>query len=159
MTGYSGLTFGSMNLEDVGVDVRALRMNPVVRDAWTAALESGDYPQGQGALYDELRCTTVDGTVSGTPTFCCLGVLCDLAARAGVIRLNENMVVYETPDGPYDRERCGGILPEAVARWAGLWDSDPFVTLVDGTRASLTNCNDNRGLTFPEIAQAIRTSL
>lgn len=158
MTGYSGLTFGSMNLEYSGVDMRDLRMNPVVRDAWTAALESGDYQQGQGALYDELKYTTVDGTLSFTPVFCCLGVLCDLAAKAGVIRLSEERTVYETPDGPYYRDRCGGTLPEAVARWAGLWDSDPYVNLPDG-RFSLTNCNDNRGLTFPEIAQAIRTSL
>lgn len=159
MTGYSGIIFGDELLRDYGVDVRELRMNPVVRDAWTAALESGEYQQGQGALYDEVAITTVAGDRELAPRYCCLGVLCDLAARAGIIRLNENRTVYETPDRLYDLERYGGILPEAVARWAGLWTNDPFVTLVGGNRASLTNCNDTIGLTFPEIAERIRTSL
>lgn len=46
-------------------------MNAELRDKWVAALQSGDYIQGQGAL----RAPGPSGD-----TYCCLGVLCDLVA-------------------------------------------------------------------------------
>jgi hypothetical protein len=41
------------------------KMNPEVKARWVAALRSGEYKQGKGALRLNNK-------------FCCLGVLCDL---------------------------------------------------------------------------------
>lgn len=48
-------------------------MNPEVKNRWVAALRSGNYNQGSGALRDINN------------GFCCLGVLCDLAVQDGII--------------------------------------------------------------------------
>lgn len=48
-------------------------MNPEIKAQWVAALRSGDYQQGRG----QLR--------SGNNTYCCLGVLMELAVEAGVL--------------------------------------------------------------------------
>lgn len=50
------------------------KMNPEIKDLWCAALESGEYTKGHGAL------TVV--TEDGAQQDCCLGVLCKLAAKA-----------------------------------------------------------------------------
>src|SRR4051812_34484552 len=44
------------------------------RDIWVKALRSGEYKQTKGALH------TADGA------FCCLGVACDLALKAGALK-------------------------------------------------------------------------
>jgi len=51
------------------------RMNPEVKAQWIEALESGEYTQGRGAL-------TKVGP-DGSRSHCCLGVLTDLAVKAG----------------------------------------------------------------------------
>lgn len=147
--GYSGAQYG-VDLTYY-VDVTALRMNPVVRDAWADALESGDYLQDQNRLVNVYQ---------GTPRHCCLGVLCELAVEAGILEYDydhENYVAT-LPDG--SDATYQSTLPEVVSRWAGLWSDDPVVD-VDGagTRHPLSNCNDTIGLDFIEIARAIRTSL
>ena len=48
-------------------------MNSEVKGQWTTALRSGEYEQGNGVL------RTIDNT------YCCLGVLCELAVKANVI--------------------------------------------------------------------------
>ena len=60
---------------------------------WVQALRSGKYKQAHGTLGKE------DGSR------CCLGVLCDLAVEAGVIK---TFNLYST------------CLPEEVTMWAGL---------------------------------------
>jgi hypothetical protein len=132
-------------------DVTALRMNPVIRNAWVDALESGNYEQ------DQNRLVTVYG---GSARHCCLGVLCELAVEAGILERNYDHESYVAalPDGS-DAEYHSS-LPEVVSRWAGLWTDDPVVDVDgDGTRHPLSNCNDVIGLNFTEIAQLIRTSL
>ena len=47
-------------------------MKPEIQAEWVAALRSGEYKQGTGVLRSEAN------------EFCCLGVLCDLAVKAGV---------------------------------------------------------------------------
>jgi hypothetical protein len=54
-------------------------MDPDVRDAWVAALRSGEFAQTTGKLTRVVR-TGVDAPTG----HCCLGVLCELARRAGV---------------------------------------------------------------------------
>lgn len=131
------------------------KMNADVKAKWVAALRSGNYEQGEGALQ----------TVNG---FCCLGVLCDLAVREGVIDAPTKaeidygkdvgtVTTYLYPayiDG--DDEREHSYLPEAVSTWAhinrhGNRDRDPAT---NGYRPSLAALNDD-GKTFSEIADVI----
>jgi hypothetical protein len=133
----------------------------VIKD-WVTALESGEYEQTQGVL----RYTRRDGGYE----FCCLGVLCDLAVKAGVIG-------EPTELGRYGDEGYGSVgeLPAEVRDWAGLDSSDPTVDTeefdiltdrydVDNDEwtygkvdaSSLAGLNDNHGQTFAQIAQILR---
>lgn len=51
----------------------AIKLKPEVKEKWTAALRSGDYKQGIG----QLKRTNYSG-VKSEPSFCCLGVLCEV---------------------------------------------------------------------------------
>lgn len=110
-------------------------------EKWVAALESGEYQQTAGVLRD----------ANG---FCCLGVACDLAVKAGV-------PVKVTP--PRDSADCwyyndiDGVLPKAVQGWLGLKEDIGEYRSDDSGRAlSLSAVNDS-GASFAEIAQTIRT--
>lgn len=142
----------SLTSTDVTADNRkAAKMNPEIRDQWADALESGEYPQCQGAL------TKVD-PVTYAESNCCLGVLTELAVKAGVIERirtdpNRNRIVYSGNEAMT-------LTPEVQA-WADLEDDNPTVDY-DGTRTwSLAELNDGmhggHPLTFPEIAKLIRT--
>lgn len=134
-------------------------MNEEIKTLWTTALRSGDYKQGAGVLR-----TRED-------TFCCLGVLCELASAAGVIP----PVVAITDDSNnslgYRYEGETGVLPEAVQEWAGLRDSEGTYESSDEEmterygnawteadyyrKTSLINANDSYGKGFPQIADLI----
>lgn len=75
-------------------------MKKSVKKLWLAALKSGKYKHGEGQLRHP-------GTENpGYPErFCCLGVLCDIAKKKGVVKS-----FMET----------GGFLPPKVREWAGL---------------------------------------
>lgn len=100
-----------------------MTMNPVVKVDWLAALRSDDYAQGRGHLHEVV--TDVDGPP--IHAFCCLGVLCDLAVRAGIA------VTQKTDDDDggylvtYGVERYSVVLPPEVRDWAGLTSDDPVV--------------------------------
>lgn len=98
-------------------------------EKWVRALESGRFKQGYGQLAqgDER---------------CCLGVLCDRAVDAGVIK-------NYTPDA--------AMLSWPVAKWAGLkWRNPEYsLGLGQGMTRKLAVDND-RGKSFAEIAQIIR---
>lgn len=117
---------------------------------WAAALDSGDYEQGTGVLHNrEMN------------TFCCLGVLCNLAVKNGVeITVRKSSYSQWT----YYNENYS-TLPVAVMEWAGMEDSDPSVR--DGENGEerapeglcsgcLVTWNDSIKLTFPKIASLIR---
>lgn len=108
-------------------------MNPEIKAQWIAALRSGTYLQGVGALH-----------VNGD--YCCLGVLCDLHAKAGL----------GTWNGHYYGNRVD-LLPEFVAEWADLSIS-PEINDVQ-----LVDLNDGVGgyeqRTFDEIADLIEEFL
>ncbi len=115
----------------------ALDMNPEIRDRWTAALRSGQYPQGKEML------RTPDG-------WCCLGVLCDLAEKAGVVA-----AVMDDGDWIYDGEPCH--LPVSVMTWAGLSSVNPEQPEQPedpGDHDTLAGRNDD-GVTFADIADLI----
>jgi hypothetical protein len=126
-------------------------MNPAVRDKWVAALKSGEYEQAKGYL----RVTKTANPGETAVGFCCLGVLCDIAVKDGVI-----------PPGIEDHEGAMAYgenldeqgLPDEVQEWAGLTNSDPrFINPIDaeGVADYASSWNDDNGKTFEEIAEMI----
>lgn len=115
-------------------------MREEIKAKWVAALRSGEYKQGIG----RLRYDTDDGT-----SYCCLGVLCDLAEKEGITRLH---LGEEESYAHYDDD--ADLLPPSVMRWAGLDDSD---TEIRGYE--LTYYNDESQFSFNEIADLIEENL
>ena len=115
----------------------ALDMDPGIRAQWTAALRSGNYKQGQRNLRKNNQ-------------FCCLGVLCDLAAADGIVEVTP----ASEGDGIWDYGGDIGVLPHVVWEWAGLDDSSPMVYM-DGRACELTVLNDEDDYDFAKIADAI----
>lgn len=108
-------------------------MKKEIADRWIEALESGEYKQTTGALRNSKG-------------FCCLGVLCDLAHKEGLIGVR----TYSSDVFQYD-DSCS-ILPKSVRIWAGMADANG--QLLNGTY--LTQLNDERGYSFKDIANKIR---
>lgn len=143
-------------------------MNAEVKQQWLEALRSGEYKQGQ----EQLHKTGPEGD-----RFCCLGVLCDLALKAGatkVAKLDQNTdydeeteedVLVNAFDVWYGDANAASlavttsfeVLPEDVRKWAGLDGDDPIVE-VDGVEKCLSNLNDN-GTTFEALADIIEEKL
>lgn len=109
-----------------------------VRQKWTAALRSGDYVQGKRFLHKKDE-------------FCCLGVLCELAVKEGVIPPPVQEEDYYLYDGRTGR------LPWPVRDWAGL-SSDAGGYHKEGELQNstyLTRDNDSYNLNFNQIADII----
>ncbi len=122
-------------------------MKADIKNRWIAALLSGGYKQGRGALFQR-------DWKNGDPRFCALGVLCDLAQRDGVVApwveasvrndLGERAVrVRGLADGA---EFENSFAPPAVLAWAGL--SAAAATAV-------ADLNDRR-VSFAWIANAVK---
>ncbi len=101
------------------------------------ALRSGDYAQAKGSL--------VKIDEHGNESFCCLGVLCDLATQAGEGEWNERY--FEDERGHI----CSAYLPEGIVKWAGMKSQGG---ILPGNYSSLMTLNDN-GKSFAEIADII----
>jgi hypothetical protein len=100
-------------------------MKPEITRRWIEALRSGEYEQGRGFL-------KLDGR------YCCLGVLCDLAAKDGA---------FEWAGEPLHAD----TLPRPVAEWA-----DAGSQQIDGVSfPDFAEANDYRGATFHEIADVL----
>ena len=93
------------------------KMNPEIKADWLTALRSGEYKQGKGFLKNE------DGE---TARYCCLGVLCELAVKAGVIEeseKDEDEFVHSFSSSPPNGgglSHSSSYLPRGVAEWAGI---------------------------------------
>ena len=136
-------------------------MNQEIQALWTGALRSGDYTQGSGVLKTQ------------TGSFCCLGVLCELAVQAGVIPPVAEIKSLDAPDLTIDYQYGSetGVLPNAVQEWAGLNDSEGTYEMTDAEmterygkswdgatdyrKTSLINANDSYGKSFEQIADLI----
>ena len=103
-----------------------MKMNRKIRNSWTKALRSGKYSQARGRLKDHDR-------------HCCLGVLCELAIKVGVIKRIR-------PDQEF--------LPRSVVKWAGLSGTNPEINV---TRAA--SLNDRLRYSFERIADEIEAHL
>jgi hypothetical protein len=121
-------------------------VNAEIAKKWVAALRSGEYRQSKSQL------RRGDG-------FCCLGVLCELAAKEGVGQWNGT--AFTT-----DRMHMGGdfvdfvnhrdvhYLPHGVTGWACVQSKDPQVLDDNNGKSHLSELNDN-GFTFDQIATII----
>lgn len=123
-------------------------MNKEIKEKWVAALRSGDYKQGHGGL-------------SRNREYCCLGVLCDLAVKAGVCKFKAGKAGESYLNEDKD-EYDGGVnyLPDSVQNWAGIDDSNP---IVGEDKSDANDClayrNDVEGLNFNQIADLIEKYL
>lgn len=125
-------------------------MNQEVKELWVAALRSGDYAQGKNLLHEEQ-------TDENPDQYCCLGVLCAIAVKNGVIPPpkkngadeDRKWFAYGTED-----ERNSAFLPRAVQEWSGMEsDNGEFWSDVLD-RDSLVRLNDD-GIPFTDIATVI----
>lgn len=113
-------------------------MNKTIKTRWIKALLSGKYKQASGRLKDTDK--------NGKPTFCVLGVLCDLHRRTKAGRSWSRGARYMGQ---------GFRLPATVAKWAGLDSTDPQMT---GALRTLATMNDD-GYSFKRLAKVIQTEL
>ena len=118
-------------------------MKHEIAEMWLDALLSGEYAQGRSQL--------VVRKDDGSKEYCCLGVLCDLALKAGVVvDVDETVLAYANPAVSYDGKKF--YLPEAVRTWAGIKTTTGEIAGIDVS--SLTNAND-MGYSFEDIAELI----
>jgi hypothetical protein len=112
-------------------------MNPEIKAQWLAALRSGEYEQGSGTLKTDLG------------QYCCMGVLCKLAADQDVVSEKD--------------EFYGQMYPSyKVITWSGIPTLNPVVT-VNGLgsegRVNLADLNDTYNYSFAQIADLIEAQL
>jgi hypothetical protein len=119
-------------------------MDPTIKAEWIKRLLSGDYEQGQGLLHH-----------TNDNTFCCLGVLCEIAVEAGVVTkelsTDRRWYCYKGLD-----HRSGVVLIDDVLKWAGLVSNGSAVVYDD--KETLASLND-KGILFKEIADVIEEKL
>ena len=122
-------------------------MKQEIAEKWVAKLRSGEIEQGTGYL----------GRSTGER--CCLGILCDMAVEAGVIRPPTEKgggLPYLLYAGTEDIEGFVSVLPDVVMVWAGMktrvgtYTSDSCA----GDHQSLSQKNDT-GHDFKYIADTI----
>ncbi|NJO64367.1 MAG: hypothetical protein HC836_41225 [Richelia sp. RM2_1_2] len=132
-------------------------MNQEVKKRWVEALRSGKYKQGEQCL------TQIDD--DGQRLYCCLGVLCDLAAKElPDLEKGEKEVHLEMRGKPvkavmYGTENEVSILPRKVIEWAGLSDPNPRVKTNNENKFMLSELNDSMKYKFNQIADLIEKQL
>lgn len=125
---------------------------------WVTALRSGEYKQAKGSL--EVTSEHVESSGCSKTGFCCLGVLSDLAVKAGIVTRSVDeyfRVHYGT-----DNDMSTGHLPHAVRDWAGMGSVDGLRDNAaylsggaDHYKSSLMELNDYSAFTFAQIADVI----
>jgi hypothetical protein len=125
------------------------KINPEIKELWCNTLESDEYTQAKGRLRN-------------TNGFCCLGVLSDLAVKAGVqewvVDVDDGNNSYAIKEDEKTLKR--GTLSYEIQYWAGLnlvGNDDPIVQW-HGKSRRLSALNDE-GYDFKTIAQIIREQL
>ncbi len=118
-------------------------MDAEIKAQWVKDLRSGEFEQGTGKLKRNGK-------------YCCLGVLCVQAVKAGIIE--------ETPDsdGTVWFDGNPDTLSRAVIAWCGVSESNPAVTLPDGSETSLAELNDGENIeqhSFVQLADLIEGKL
>jgi hypothetical protein len=127
-------------------------MNKDIADQWVAALRSGEYVQGRNRLCNIHT--------DGVRSYCCLGVLVDLAVKAGVIADGildvDRAVGVDDPSVKacyaYGIRRDAAFLPNPVVVWAGLGSSGGYR---GSAGIALYQLNDEDRADFGQIADVI----
>jgi hypothetical protein len=149
--------------------VASFKLDPEVKAKWVAALRSGDYRQGRGALATRLP----DGV-----EYCCLGVLMEIAAEAGVTDRQESgyratvdwddAVGTSAPNRRIGRWATGQEPGDRRAHVSELNEAwDPLVAnphaisarIKNGEYIRLSGLNDHAMYTFDQIADVIEEQL
>lgn len=136
-------------------------MNKDVADRWVAALRSGNYQQGRGALASRERDTSKGELEFGPDKYCCLGVLCEIALQERVpietVESSPGNVIGPRSD-QWMRSRSYDVatdfLPPSVQSWAGMETNDGTPTN-DVGEPSLSDLNDDDHYSFSQIADFI----
>ena len=118
------------------------KMNPLIKAKWVSALRSGEFKQGT------MQLRTLDDK------YCCLGVLCELAVREGVIDPPLPGVQGQFTDAYYfDGNK--NYVPLAVRQWAGLEDSVGGYHVEGVETEQVLAVNNDASMPFPQIADII----
>lgn len=136
-----------------------LKLLPEVKAKWLSALRSGNFRQG----VHKLRSIPPESDPDQREAFCCLGVLCELAARERVGHWEQATTTCYKMVGS-DGYSQTSYLPRAVHLWATGTTNDlgpdpqtvPRPVLPQG---DLTGFNDSADWTFPQIADWIEANL
>lgn len=137
-------------------------MNADVKRKWLDALRGGEYKQTTGRL--------LSVSTSGEKSYCCLGVLCDIAVQEGVTdwgssSFGAQSIVAMSAKGETFLESAG--LPPSLQEWSGVYGDcasfdrpvEGIVEGEDGPEAqffgNLVGLNDEAGWTFAQIADLI----
>lgn len=86
-------------------------MDKNLKRRWIKALRSGKYPKGKEALH-------ILGATRKEDTFCCLGVLAQLAVKDGIIEPKLDKESKVARYGTTDHD--GTFLPAKICKWAGI---------------------------------------
>ena len=136
-------------------------MNKEIKKLWVDALRGGEYKQGKLRLCNLSQ-----------DTYCCLGVLCDLAVKNGIIKPG-----IRTQDSS-----CGTVLqfgellstetlPNEVMLWADLKRSNPLLSIPEdqafhelkseynSLTYEITELNDDYEYDFNTFADLIEAQL
>ena len=124
-------------------------MNENIKRDWLNALRSGEYAQCANALQNDRQC------------FCALGVLCDLAVKAGAAKWELSPVLGKFCIASVDGETVEeDLLPKFIQQWAGINGSDPYVFIEDRVSPyTLSELNDRLRLDYEGIAYHIEKQL
>jgi len=123
-------------------------MNPEVKKLWVDALRNGGYQQGKGCLNN-----------AENGTFCCLGVLCDIAHEAGITTHESAEFQYGDQNIMYSYGGSKYALPYEVSKWAGLATDDPTLVIEGGLTFMVSYLNDEEDYTFKQIADLVEDQL
>jgi hypothetical protein len=127
-------------------------MDATVKKQWVDALRSGKYRQGFGALRKGLGLDN--------DQYCCLGVLCEVAGLSSNRPLGDDAYIYafEKDKGLLTSYNCSNTcLPGTLAEKLELMRV-PTVH-IDGFDVSLVTLNDDRKMSFKQIADIIEAQL
>jgi hypothetical protein len=135
-------------------------MNPYIKEEWVKELRSGNFIQTTGSLRGKKN------------ERCALGVLVDVfikyhprVAGWAIGEVSQWDLVVHNGLGGFEKHELSGVLAKVVSEWAGLEeDVNPEVEVYDqvddvSNYYHISECNDDVGMSFDEIAEAIERDL
>jgi hypothetical protein len=134
-------------------------MNPYIKQDWARELRAGNFIQITGDLRGDKN------------ERCALGVLIDVFIKyhprvsgwSKTVNGTWELAIHDGL-GRFERHETSCVLPQVVAEWAGLGeDVDPEVEVFEEddvySPQSISQCNDDVGMEFGDIADAIERDL